>query len=68
MGKDKDCFGDDILKAWVASQLQNSGRLLLAAIRWSCDQELTLEEFLKQQVAICCVSHSILNLVRAGII
>lgn len=68
MRKDKDCFGDDILKAWVASRLQNAGRLLLAAIRWSCNQELTLEEFLKRQLAIYCVLHSILNLVRAGII
>lgn len=37
--KDKDCFGNDIIRAWVGSQLQfqKARHLLLAAIRWPCD-------------------------------
>lgn len=39
MRKDKDCFGNDIIRAGVGSQLkfQRARHLLLAAIHWPCD-------------------------------
>lgn len=39
MRKDKDCFGTDIIRAWVGSQckFRKARHLLLAAIQWPCD-------------------------------